>query len=259
MIKKSFFSIITCTLDSGKYLQKNIASVRSQKFTNYEHIFIDGYSTDATESTIKNYKKGDHRKVEIFFLKRRGISSAMNEGIKRANGDYLIFLHSDDYFYDNRVLETVHNFLTKKKFPDWVYGKIQVVDEGGKRFGTFPNWKILQNPNLFLLKMINFVPHQSVFIKKSILAKFRGFDTELSSSMDYDLWFRLANRTKWIFINRIISNFRVGKDTQSSGRKNKHINDINELKVARRYLNRGEYFLHRVVKLLLDAYNHTLR
>lgn len=254
-----FFSIITCTCNSEKFLKNNIDSVKTQTLKDYEQIFIDGYSNDDTGKIIESYKKHNPGFVKVFQKKPIGISDAMNEGIKRANGKYIIHLHSDDYFYDKKVLEDVYEFIKKNDLPDWIYGKIDVIEENGKNVGIFPKYKLLQLANSTLLKLFNFVPHQSVFIKKSILSEFGGFDEKLKSSMDYDLWLRLAEKTNWIFIDSIISNYTIHKGSQSSDKNNIAINNRELNEVMKKRLNKVEYFLHLLVKLPLGAYNHTRR
>jgi len=61
-----FFSIVTCTYNSERFVQRNIDSVRSQTFKNYEHIFIDGYSKDRTVQIIRDYLSKSKSKVKLF-------------------------------------------------------------------------------------------------------------------------------------------------------------------------------------------------
>jgi glycosyltransferase involved in cell wall biosynthesis len=257
--EKPFFSIVTCSLNSSKYISKNIESVKKQIFGNYEHLFIDGYSKDNTRSLIKKYEAIQPSRVKLYKKKPLGISDAMNEGVKRAKGRYLIHLHSDDCFHDKYVLQYIYKFLSKNNFPDWIYGKIQVVEEWGGKVGTFPNERIFQTSNSFLLKYFNFVPHQAVFIKNQTFRKFGFFDNTLSSSMDYDLWLRIANKTRWIFVNRIISNYAIRKGARSSAKKNENINNLERYRVAKKRLNKIDYLLFRLVKIPVDIYNQVLR
>jgi glycosyltransferase involved in cell wall biosynthesis len=254
-----FFSVITCTYNSGKFLKKNINSVKAQTFIDYEHIFIDGFSNDGTREIIESYKKLNPGHVKVFLRKPIGISDAMNEGIKKAKGKYIIHLHSDDYFYDKKVLEDVYEFIKKNDLPDWIYGKIDVIEENGKNVGIFPKYKVLQLASSTLLKLFNFVPHQSVFIKKSILSEFGGFDENLKSSMDYDMWLRIALKTRWIFLNRIISNYTIRKGSQSSDKSKGKVNKDESIRVAKRHLSLIEFLLHSLVNIPMDAYNHTHR
>jgi len=196
------FSIITCTYNSAQYIQKNINSVKNQTCQNFEHIFIDGFSTDSTIEIIEKYRQEFPEKVKLFQFPAKGISNAMNQGIEKSSGEYLTHLHSDDSFYDNTVLQNVDEFIERKNKPDWIYGKINVVEKNDASVGTFPERKLLQlGKNIFssyFLKFFNFIPHQAVFIKKKTIEKFGCFDESLKSSMDYDLWIKIRNKTKFI-------------------------------------------------------------
>jgi len=243
------FSIITCTYNSEKYLSRCIASVRGQTFKDYEHIFIDGYSNDNTIKMIDEYK-AHNKNVRFLQKEKRGISNAMNEGIRDAGGEYIIHLHSDDRFYDPMVLEDTASFL-EKYCPDWIYGKINVLKDNEHRIGIFPDRKVLQYSyksifGKYLLKFFSFVPHQAVFIKKQVFEVYGYFDESISTAMDPDLWMRIRKKTTWTFFDRIISDFCIGEDTESSSKKNIEQNRKNIETVQRRYMNLFEFAFARL-------------
>ncbi len=215
------FSVITCTYNSEDYLQNNIKSVENQSFKNFEHIFIDGNSTDKTIAIIKKYqKKYPERIIKLFQSPPKGISNAMNIGIKKASGDYLIHLHSDDSFYNNNILEIVKNFIIQNNGPDWIYGKSKFINENNS-FKIIPHRKIYHKIRFWLLLLTNYIPHQSVFLKKTIFQKYGLFDETFKNSMDYDLWLRLSqNKVSSLFIDKVISNFSIRTDAQSNIGKN---------------------------------------
>lgn len=254
-------SIITCTYNSAFFLEKNIESVKKQNYENFEHIFIDGFSTDNTLEIIKKYQS-ECPNVKLFSVQPKGISNAMNEGIKQSNGDYLIHLHSDDSFFDSEVLVDVVAFLDNRQL-DWIYGKVNVVEEDGQSVGLFPKKKLWQQGGSrfgnYLLKFYNFIPHQGVFIKKDVFDKFGYFDETISSAMDPDLWLRIKDKTNWIFFDRVISNYCVRSDAQSSSLKNIEKNKKNYLLVQNRHLNFSERFFARVVSFMVSLINKNYR
>jgi glycosyltransferase involved in cell wall biosynthesis len=256
---KPFFSIITCTLNSDRFILKNIKSVESQTYKNYEHIVVDGASIDDTLKILKSYKKGHGEKVRLFTLSKLGVSAAFNKGIREARGEYLFFLNSDDYFYDNKVLKDVEEFLRINSELDWIYGKISVVEENGGRVGIFPNWKIFQISSNFILKFINFIPHQAVFMKRQVFKKYGNFDTTLMVNMDTDLWLRVAPITNWKFFDRIVSNYTLRRDSLSSSAKNKDLSIKTLEKVKARYLNPFELFFARIADRIIAVANKTYR
>lgn len=257
-------SIITCTFNSAIFLKKNINSVINQSFKNFEHIFIDGFSNDGTVEIIKEYQKKFPNQVKIFQFKPAGISMAMNDGIKKAQGDYLIHLHSDDSFFDNDVLRDVDNFLFINNYPDWIYGKCNVVEENGVSVGIHPKRKIFQNNSRYFwgryfLKFYNFIPHQAVFIKKEVFSKFGYFDESIKSSMDPDLWLRIRNKTRWIFFDKIISNYCIRSGARSSSIVNRKENKKNYWLVQKRYLRLFEIPIAYVFDFIIEKRNKTYR
>lgn len=251
---KPYFSIITCTRNSKLFLKKNIDSVKNQTFIDYEHIFVDGMSNDGTKELIKKNKQ-----AILIVSKPNGISNAMNIGIKKARGKFIIHLHSDDSFCSSDVLQRVYNFLENSKKVDWLYGKIQTVEESGKKIGIFPRQKIFQKASPLLLKFLNFIPHQAVFVKKEVFEKFGYFDESLSSQMDYDFWLRIKDKIKWKFIDTIVSNYTIRASAQSSGVINKIKNQNNLKEVQKKYLGWFDYFLARMINLAVEKVNTTYR
>ena len=106
------FSIITITLNSEKTIRDTLNSVFSQTYRNAEHIIIDGGSTDQTIPILKRYP---NNKKKIFIKKNFGIYKSINFGIKKAKGDFICILNSDDMFHSNHTLEQFLNFASKNK------------------------------------------------------------------------------------------------------------------------------------------------
>jgi len=255
--KKMRFSIITCTLNGEKYLENCLKSIASQTFKNYEVIIIDGYSKDETDEILSRYKaKLD---LKIYKERAKGISAAMNEGIRRAKGDYVIHLHSDDSFFDGNVLTDTDKFLNRMDNPDWIYGKINVVEGDGQEVGIFPERKIFQASFPWLLKFFNYIPHQSAFINKNIFDRYGLFDETLKINMDYDLWLRLARITSFKFYDRVISNFRIHAQATSSSISNKKLNKQMLEKMRGKHLTIIESVIAKIVDEIVDLTNKMYR
>ena len=175
-MKKLKFSIITCTYNSAEYLPVNIDSLINQTYHNYEHIFVDGYSSDNTIEIIGKYKTKFPDRVKLVQSKPIGISHAMNKGISLATGDYILHLHSDDSLFYDIALQEVNEILSKNNY-DWIYGKINVINDGKISIGLWPEKKIFHQNNKSILgrnilKYFNYIPHQSVFLKREVFDNF---------------------------------------------------------------------------------------
>lgn len=245
-MKKPFFSIITCTYNSKRFLKQNINSVKSQTFRDYEHIFIDGQSSDNTMNIIKNYAREDER-VRFFVYPPRGVSNAFNRGIKCSKGNYIFFLNSDDFFCDSNVLLKVYKNLLINSNIDWFYGKIREIDVKGRIFGIFPRQKLFHTSNYTLLKFINFIPHQSVFMRREVFTRFGYFDEKMRYLMDYDYWLRVGKKTSWKFMDILVANYRNWYGSNSSSKIGRREMNEEVWKLNKRYLNLFERTLFLII------------
>ena len=98
--KNPKISIITVVKNNEKFIEKNILSVINQTYKNYEHIIVDGNSSDGTLKIINKYR---NKISKIISEKDDGLYDAMNKGIKNATGDIISILNSDDYYYENAL------------------------------------------------------------------------------------------------------------------------------------------------------------
>lgn len=198
---KPLISIITVVYNGEKYLEQTIQSVLNQTYTNIEYIIIDGKSTDKTLDIIKKYDN------EISFWSSepdKGIYDAMNKGIKKADGDYIGILNSDDY-YELNAVEHIVNEISKFPDADVLFGNIYKLNM------YFPE-KILQNnmKGTNLTKGFS-IWHPTTFVKQQIYTKHGLFDTSYKIAADYDLLLRFyLKNCKFQYINKVITNFREG-------------------------------------------------
>lgn len=105
-------SIVVPIYNSAVYLGKCIESIISQSYKNLEIILVDDGSTDNSLKIIKEYKKNDNR-IKFFHKENGGLSSTRNFGLKKATGEYIMFIDSDDYI-DNRMVELMLKKIIEK-------------------------------------------------------------------------------------------------------------------------------------------------
>ena len=99
-------SIITPSFNQGLFIEKTILSVKNQRFKNLEHIIFDNNSEDKTKDILKKYKKFINYTIE----QDNGQSHAINKGFKKAKGDIIGWLNSDDIYHPNAVKQIVDYF-----------------------------------------------------------------------------------------------------------------------------------------------------
>jgi len=213
-----YFSIITCTFNSDKYLNETIDSVEAQYFESFEHIFIDAFSTDDSVPLIKAYLARSPERVSLYQIPAKGVANAMNHGVSMARGKVILHLHGDDQIANNRVLGIVRDYFIKSN-SSVVTGNCMLT-QGSSIWHTWPNkpFKRLLLKLLFLPLMFysNLVPHPSTYITKSAFQKHGGFDERLKVVMDYDFWFRILKTESIYLVNDIFSVYRFHSQTVST-------------------------------------------
>ena len=198
-------SVITVCFNASKYIEQTIKSVLEQKDCDIEYIVIDGGSTDSTLSIIKQYED----KLTTWVSEPdKGIADAMNKGVKLASGDFLVFLHADDYFVDefalSRAMDHLNIGVDICAFDVIFKTSYKDIKKSTKPFGVRAYFK---TP----------VMHQGVFCKKELFQQLNGFDTSFKIAMDYDFFYRAYQQKVKMKINHYT--LSIMRDTGVSSRQ----------------------------------------
>lgn len=102
-------SIITITYNRANLIHRAIESIRKQTYRNYEHIIVDGASTDNTADVVNSYKD---EQIKYIRLNERGPSLQMLEGYRISSGKYVAFLDDDDEYLPAKIEKQVELFET---------------------------------------------------------------------------------------------------------------------------------------------------
>lgn len=149
-------SIITVNYNNDFGLKKTIESIRKQSFSSYEHIIIDAASNDGSKTTIEQYEKETQKLSYWVSEPDKGIYDGMNKGIKKAQGEYFLFLNSGDCLL-NEILQRI-NFNGVQ----YIYGDAIITTNKKTITRKYPD-KID-----FIYLSNNSFNHQSCFIHKSL-------------------------------------------------------------------------------------------
>lgn len=125
-------SIIVPIYNVKQYLEKCIESVINQNATNYELILIDDCSTDGSLSIAKKYENKSNVKI-IKKENNTGLSDTRNIGLRKANGEYILFLDSDDYI-EGGSLKNIESIIISQNYPDIVYFGFFEEDDNQKKY-----------------------------------------------------------------------------------------------------------------------------
>lgn len=176
---KPLFSIITVCYNAADTIERTLKSVDNQSFRDYEHLVLDGASTDGTQSIVGKYSNGLR---SLYSEPDNGIYDAMNKGMSKASGEYLIFLNAGDAFHDAEVLADYARLIQSNHEPAVVYGQTNLVDREGNYLGP----RHLKAPNELTLASFAdgmMVCHQAFVVLRRIAP---GFNPRYSFSSDYE-------------------------------------------------------------------------
>ena len=177
-------SIITPSYNSEKTIGRNVNSVISQTYKNYEHIIVDNLSKDSTLRTINEiYQKNNLLDLlTVISEQDNGISDAFNKGIKVAKGEIIAILNSDDYYFDSNLFEKVIDVFKGSEVL-FIHGDIKFIDDV---YGSN-----IRKPLLCDIKEAMPYNHPTMFFRKNVYEQYGDFDITYKYAMDYELVCRL--------------------------------------------------------------------
>ena len=183
---KPFFSVIIPVFNRKEFIERAVNSVLSQDYQDYELIIIDDGSTDGFDKSIF---RSD---IVVIRKENGGVSSARNAGIRKASGEYIAFLDSDDEWKNNK-LTLQHNFIIKNPGIRIFQSDEEWIRRGEKVNSKNIHQKISGDIFFNSLKLCLVSP-SAVVIKKNIFDEYGLFDEKMPVCEDYDLWLRISSR-----------------------------------------------------------------
>ena len=230
-MKGVFFSVIIPAYNRKYFLKIAVESVLSQSFQDFELIIVDDGSTDSTKTLIKEYLNFS-RKIHYLYQENKGPASARNKGIKKAKGEFICFLDSDDRYRINK-LEITYEFI--KKFPQF---KIFHTEEIWYRKGSLlPQKKIHKKPEGFVFRKalrLCCISISTCAIHKSIFSEIGLFDENMPVCEDYDFWLRVTS----CYPVKLIPHYLTIKEGGHSDQQSK------------KYSSLDKYRIYAIIKLL---------
>jgi putative colanic acid biosynthesis glycosyltransferase len=214
-MRAPYYSIITITKNNLAGLEDTAHSIALQthdQWRDYEWIVIDGHSEDATDAFLKQTNKSG---INVNWISEpdSGLYDAMNKGIERSNGVYIIFMNAGDTFCDDNILERIQNEIDEP-LPDLIYGDALEENESGAQYYKTARHHRLIHKGLF-------THHQSMFYKRDKIEKMR-FDLNYSYAADYDFTARfLKNNPYAHYIDQPICIFEGGGRSQKNASKSR--------------------------------------
>jgi glycosyltransferase involved in cell wall biosynthesis len=214
-VRRPIVSVVTPSLNQGRFLGDALDSVISQRCSVVEHIVVEGGSTDETASVLERYARWSHIRV-VEDVPPRGQSAAINVGFRAARGEIVGWLNADDRYCDGAiaaVVEALEDGEAAVSYGDW-----QVIDANGVVIrsltaGVFDRRELLEGVSTLM--------QPTVFYRRELFDRVGYLDESLDYAMDNDFWLRASAATEFRYVTRTIAQFRLhseSKTVRQSGR-----------------------------------------
>lgn len=213
--REGLVSIITPMYNAERYIGATIQSVLNQSYKDWEMLIVDDNSTDHGIEVVKQYlsrMEPDGRIKLIMNHKNLGVVRSRNRAIKRAKGQYIAFLDSDDLWKAEKLKEQI-SFM-KKRDVAFCYSACDVIDRNGKQAG-----KVRNVPNKLSYAQLlkgNVIPCLTVVIDRNKVPDLYMDDVKHE---DYMLWLTVLKKTERAYgINKVLAHYRVNERSVSSNK-----------------------------------------
>jgi glycosyltransferase involved in cell wall biosynthesis len=222
-------SIVTPTLNQGGTIEETIQSVAAQDYAHFEHIVVDGGSTDNTLDILAK-----HPHLRWLSEPDRGQSDAINKGIRMSGGEVVSYLNSDDVLRPGALRAVAEAFASQPE-NGLVAGDCDLIDAHSRVEGLFQA-RLRRREDL--LRYWEWgtgfcLPQPAVFVRRELFSRVGGFREHLHLAMDYDMWLRLAAHTEFTVVSKTLAAFRVTPGTKT--RRQRYAMTLEAYLVSRNY------------------------
>jgi glycosyltransferase involved in cell wall biosynthesis len=205
-------TVLTAVRNGARYIADTVVSIRSQTFEDWEHIIVDDASDDETPGLLQRMAADDRRIKVLRRTASGGPYAAANEGLRGANGRYVVMIDGDDVARPDRIANQI-DFLEDNPELQVCAGGWQEIDASGARVGDprVPPSNTSRSLS-WSLPVVSGVAHSTMCVRRSALTEIGGYP-ELSIAGDYAVWLELARRN-WLGVApHVVVDYR----THSSG------------------------------------------
>jgi len=246
------FSIITPVYNGEAFISQTVESVLSNFDPNlrFEYLIIDDGSVDNTKTILEKYSQ--NKLVKVFSVKNSGEAAAVNYGLEKAIGEYILVVNADDPLLSPRIFTLANDVFKSNE-------KVVVV---------YPDWKIVSESNLVLetkkLSSYSFevmvgefqcLPGPGSIFRRSTALKVGGRSTLYRFVSDYDFWLKLSLQGDFFHIPEVLAQWRSHSESTSVTSKGYEMG-MERIKVIEEFVNYADIKKSLKRKALSHAYYH---
>lgn len=217
-------SIVVPSFNQAKYIRRTLNSLVSEAGeVDLEVIVQDAGSTDGTHDILDEFRQ--HSFIKMFIEPDSGQTDALNKGFRRASGQILGWLNSDDILLDGSM-KSVVNVFQENPGIDLVYGDALFIDENDKILEAYPTGEL----SLEVLRHRCVISQPSTFFTSESYKRYGALRDDLHYCMDYEYWTRLlVNGACVARLRETVSCTRIHGETKTSNGGIAFINEIVEM------------------------------
>lgn len=208
-------SVVTPVYNAIETLAATLAGIADQRYPGLEHVVVDAVSTDGSLELLRS--EADAGRLKLMSEPDDGLSDAFNKGVRRATGDLVAWLNADDV-YEPGALRAVGEAFAANPGAEWLVGRCKIIGGDGaetrKAVTAYKNF-LLRRFSLRLYLTNNFVSSPATFVRRDVLNEIGALDERFKYSADYDLWLRLARRSKPVYVDADVARFRMAEGSLS--------------------------------------------
>ncbi len=212
-------TVVTPSFNQGSFIRATIESVLSQNHPALEYLILDAGSTDETAAVASEYAS----RLTFISEPDRGQSHAINKGFRRARGEYVAWLNSDDVYLPGAIQRAAAE-LERESHLGGVYAEGFLIDRQGNQTGRFPHTRPFDYNRL--LYFSDYILQQTVLFRKSIFNQIGYLDEDLHYVMDWDILIRIAKRFELGYIPEYLACLREYPEAKSSAGGGRRIQEI---------------------------------
>lgn len=224
-------AVICPTYNSASYIQQTLDSLLSQTCLPKMIIFSDDGSTDHTALILEQYQHFFEQKNITYVLLRnthKGPGAARNAAIFYADTEWVAFIDSDDVWHPDKLRLIQKTILLNEKVNFICHSQLVKLPMGKKYPFYCGHYFNAAKPLFRQLYVRNFLCTSAITCKRALLLSCNGFDEQLQSSQDYDLWLKVSKLSEIYFLDEILGEYCVRE------------NNISNTKVLNRFLNQAK-------------------